>query len=349
MARSKAVRPATTTAAVYYGPGDLRLDEVPLPSLGRGELLVRITACGLCPSEIMDWYMSRKAPVPLGHEPVGEVVEAADGADFRSGERVFVHHHAPCFGCHFCRRGDYVQCATWGPRRLLPGGLATYAVVQPPAVASDVFRLPAGMADDVATFIEPLACVVKSIRRARVRDGDHVLVIGLGVMGLLHLLALRVLAKPARLLAADRIPARLDRGAAMADVVIDTSRAALRDAVGESTEGRGADVVIVGPGSIEALESARRAAAPGGTVLVFTPAAPGEVWPVPVHEMFFNETAIVPSYSAGPDDTREAARLLAAGLPVEPLITHRLPLAEASWGYQLVRDAGATLKVIVHP
>jgi L-iditol 2-dehydrogenase len=343
------VRPTSTTAAIYYAPGDLRLEEVPLPPLGRGEMLVRIRACGLCPGEIMDWYMARKAPVPLGHEPVGEVVEVADGVAYPPGARVFVHHHAPCLNCHFCRRGDFVQCATWRPRRLVPGGLATHAIVQAPAVASDVVPLPDGLSDDAATFVEPLACVVKSIRRARVCDGDHVLVIGLGVMGLLHLLAIRALAAPAQLLAADRILDRLARGASVADRVIDVSQVSLVHAVAEATGGRGADVVVVGPGSVEALEAGRQATAPGGTLVVFTPTPPDVVWPLPAHDVFFNETTIVPSYSAGPHDTREAVRLLSGGLPVEPLITHRLPLRDAAAGYTLVRAAGAALKVVVRP
>jgi L-iditol 2-dehydrogenase len=341
-------RPTTAVAAIYYAPGDLRLEEVPLPPLGRGEMLVRIKACGLCPGEVMDWYMAQKAPVPLGHEPVGEVVEVTEGVAFRPGDRVFVHHHAPCLTCRFCGRGDFVHCATWRPRRLLPGGLATHAIVQAPAVASDVVRVPEDLPDDIATFIEPLACVVKSVRRARVREGDRVVVIGLGVMGMLHLLVLRASTEPGQLFAADRVPERLARGVGLADVVIDTSRAALAEAVARATNG-GADVVIVGPGSVEALEAGRMTVAPGGTLVVFTPTPPDVVWPIRMHEVFFNETTIVPSYSAGPNDTREAVRLLAGGLPVAPLITHRLPLADIGEGYALVRAAGPALKIVVQP
>jgi len=182
-----------------------------------------------------------------------------------------------------------------------------------------------------------------------VRDGDHGLVIGLGVMGLLHLLLIRALAAPAQLLAADRVPERLARGAGVADTVIDTSRAALPDVVAQATGGRGADVVVVGPGSVEALEAGRQATAPGGTLVVFTPTPPNVVWPLRVHDVFFNETTIVPSYSAGPNDTREAVRLLAGGLAVEPLITHRLPLRDAGVGYTLVRAVGPALKVVIRP
>jgi L-iditol 2-dehydrogenase len=241
-----------------------------------------------------------------------------------------------------------VHCATWQPRRLFPGGLATYGIAQAPAVASDVMRVPEGLSDDAAIFVEPLACVVKSVRRARVREGDRVLVIGLGVMGLLHLLVLRAVAAPGQLLAADRVPERLARGAGVADAVIDTSHTTLVEAVAQTSDG-GADVVIVGPGSVEALEAGRRAVAPGGTLVVFTPTPPDVVWSLRVHEVFFKETTIVPTYSAGPNDTREAMRLLAGGLPVEPLITHRLPLEDAGQGYALIRAAGPALKVVVRP
>jgi len=343
------VRPATARVAVFHGPNDLRLDEIALPPLNAGEMLLRITACGLCPGEVMDWYLARKAPVPLGHEPVGEVLEVGDGVGFRPGDRVFVHHHAPCLTCRFCRRGDYVHCLTWRPRRLMPGGLATYAVAQAPAPTADALRLPSDLSDEAATFIEPLACVVKSVRRARLRPGDRVLVLGLGVMGLLHLLALRATSSAALLIGADRVPQRVAMARRFCDLAVDTSAIPLADAVAEATDHAGADVVIVGPGTVEALEMGMRCGSPGGTLVVFTPTPPDAIWPLPVHDMFFHETTIVPSYSAGPADTREAMRLLAGGLPVESLITHRLPLDRVAEGYALLRATGGALKVIVRP
>jgi D-arabinose 1-dehydrogenase-like Zn-dependent alcohol dehydrogenase len=250
------VRPEVTRAIVFHAPDDLRLEEVPLPPLADGEMLVRITACGLCPGEVMDWYMARKAPVPLGHEPVGEVVEVSPGVAFRPGDRVFVHHHAPCLVCRACRRGDHVHCATWRPRRLIPGGLATYAVAAAPAPTSDALPLPKSLSDEDATFIEPVACVLKSVRRAHIRPGDRVLVIGLGVMGLLHLLVFRQTDGPSLLIGADRMPERVAfaRAHRAADVVLDTSEIPLAEAVAEATHGEGADVVVTdiqrGPGAI---------------------------------------------------------------------------------------------------
>src|SRR5574341_1308850 len=151
-------------AVVWHGPDDLRIEEHTLPAPGPGELLVRVVACGWCASETMSWYMARKAPGALGHEPVVEVVATGDGVEaYTPGDRLFVHHHAPDFTCRACRRGDYVHCTTWRSTRLNPGGLSEYALVPAHVVRGDVHRLPPGMDDDVATFVEPLACVVKSL------------------------------------------------------------------------------------------------------------------------------------------------------------------------------------------
>lgn len=339
-----------TRALVFHRPGEMRLETVPLPDHGEEGMLVRIRACGLCPGEAMDWYMARKAPLVLGHEPVGEVVATGRAVEgFRPGDRVFVHHHAPCMRCARCRRGDHVHCATWRRTRLIPGGVSQFAVVPPEIVAGDTLLLPPELSDEAATFIEPLATVVKSLRRSRMRSGDRVLVIGLGVMGMLHLILARALGAGG-LIGADRVPSRLERARrAGADRVVDVGRQTLADAARDATDGDGAEVVIVGPGSVEAIQAGFEAAAPGGTVVLFTPSEPAARWPLPVHDAYFREVTIVPSYSCGPDDTREALRHLREGLPVEALITHRLPLEEAMEGYRLVREATDALKVVVRP
>jgi L-iditol 2-dehydrogenase len=176
-----------------------------------------------------------------------------------------------------------------------------------------------------------------------------VLVVGTGVMGLLHLMTLRGREEPALLIAADRMPERMKAAERYADVVVDASVRALPDAVCDATHGEGVDVAVVGPGTVEALDAALASVAPGGTLLAFTPTPPDVRWPLPVHDAFFKDITITASYSAGPEDTREAFRLIREGLPVESLVTHRLPLAQAAAGYDLVRAAGAALKVLVTP
>jgi L-iditol 2-dehydrogenase len=333
-------------ALIYHSREDLRIAEVPLRPLTEGEVLVRIRVCGLCPGEIMDWYMAKKAPFTPGHELVGEVVAVGPGVTaFQGGERVVVHHHAPCGACRFCRRGDYVHCPTWRSTRLIPGGLSTYAIVPPPVVERDLLPIPDHVPDEVATFTEPLATVVKALRRAGLREGDRVAVIGLGVMGLLHgMVALRWGAE--RVWGIERLPARREIAARFGIRPLSPEEAAER--IREESEGWGADVVVIGPGSVEAIALGWSLAAPGGTLLLFTPTPPEARWPVDVHTLYFREIRVVPSYSAGPPDMREALALLSEGLPVESLITHRLSLEEAPQGYQAMRSYEA-LKVLVYP
>jgi L-iditol 2-dehydrogenase len=334
--------------AVWYASGDLRIEERDLAAPGPGELLVRIRACGLCASETMAWYMARKAPAALGHEPVVEVIAAGDGVDqFGLGDRLFVHHHAPCFSCRACRRGEYVHCKTWRATRLIPGGLSEYALVPAHVVRFDARPIPAWIGDDEATLVEPLACVVKSLRRARIRAGDRVLVIGAGVMGLLHLLLAR--RRGASVLVADRVSSRLRRAEALGADTVDVRRLDLAPSIRALTDGEGADIVVVGPGNPEAIDAGYRSAAPGGVVILFTPTPPDVTWPLPVHDAYFREVSIVPSYSCGPDDTAEAVALLASGLEVDELITHRFPLDQTAEGYRLVREATDALKVVVRP
>lgn len=335
-----------TRALLYRSRDDLQVEEVALRPLQRGEVLVRIRVCGLCPGELMDWYMAKKAPFTPGHELVGEVVEVGPGVtSFRGGERVVIHHHAPCGSCRFCQRGDYVHCPTWRATRLIPGGLSTYAIVPPPVVERDLLLIPPHVNDEAAAFTEPLATVVKALRRAGLREGDRVAVIGLGVMGLLHgLVALRWGAE--RVWGIDRIPARLEVGSEMGLIPVPAFEAVER--IHAESEGLGADLVVVGPGSVEAIELGWSLVASGGTLLLFTPTPPEARWPVDVYTLYFREIRVIPSYSAGPPDMHEALRLLAEGLPVERLITHRLPLEETSRGYQAMR-AYEALKVLIYP
>jgi len=347
---ARAALATATRALVLHRPGDLRLETVALPAPGEGGLLVRIRACGLCPGEVMDWYMARKAPVALGHEPVGEVVQAGAAVrGFAPGDRVFLHHHAPCLRCRACRRGAYVHCATWRRSRLIPGGVSEFAVAPAEVVAADTLPVPPEVSDEAAVFIEPLATVVKSLRRSRLRAGDRVLVIGLGVMGQLHILLARRL-QAGMIIGADRVRSRLQRArAAGADAVVDVDREPLPGAARALTDGEGADVVIVGPGSTEAIAAGFASAGPASTVVLFTPAPPEARWPLPVHDAYFREVSVVPSYSCGPEDTRAALQHIRDGLPVESLITHRLPLEAAAEGYRLVREATDALKVVVRP
>src|SRR5437762_1886405 len=172
--------------ARLYDFGDIRVEEDARPQVGADDILVRASACGICSGDIMPWYIRRKAPLVLGHEPVGVVAETGRSVhDFKTGDRVYAHHHAPCFQCPSCARGEYVQCATWRATNLKPGGMAEYFLVSA-ANQRDTLKLPDHIDDANGVLIEPAACVIKSLRRAGLKRGESILIIGLGIMGMMH-------------------------------------------------------------------------------------------------------------------------------------------------------------------
>src|SRR5690625_1749196 len=176
--------PTSMQAAVLRGPNALSLEQVDVPRPGPGELLVRIRACGICGSDLMDWYVEQKAPFVFGHEPTGDVVAVGDGVStFQPGDRVVLHHHAPCMECDACARGDVVHCPVWRKQALTPGGMADFAVVAQQSVRHDTHALPDAISYEAGTLVEPIACVAKALTRARFDDGMRVLVIGLGFTG----------------------------------------------------------------------------------------------------------------------------------------------------------------------
>jgi len=333
--------------ARLYDFGDIRIEEIARPTPARDEILVRARACGICSGDIMPWYIRRKAPLVLGHEPVGVVEETgADVRDFRPGDRVFVHHHAPCFQCAPCRRGEYVQCATWRATNIAPGGMAEYFIAGPHN-QRDTLRLPDDMSDADGVLIEPAACVVKSIRRSGMRPGDTILVIGLGIMGMMHVRLARHLGA-GTIIGADLFEIRARRAMSLgADRGIVVSGDNLVEQVREATGGTMADIVIVGPGTTGAISQGIAVAGKGATVVQFTATPPEAELMVRPHDLYFNETRLVPCYSCGPNDTREALELVRQGIiNSKELVTHRFPLTRITDAYAMAQTP-ESLKVIV--
>jgi L-iditol 2-dehydrogenase len=328
---------------------DVRIEEHPVPRIGPGEALVRARACGICSGDVVPWYIRKKAPLVFGHEPVGEITAVGDDVSaFRPGERVFVHHHAPCFRCRACARGEFVQCPAWKQSHLDPGGMAEYFRVPAGNLAGDTLHLPDAVSDADGTLVEPLACVVKSLARAGSIDGASVLIIGLGVMGQLHVLLARHLGAR-QILAADLVASRCARAARLgADVTIDASTSELAAAVRDHTDGEGAEVVIVGPATVPAIEQGMACAARGGTVVQFMGTEPGATLPLSTFDFYFRELRLVPSYSCGPVETRRALDLIAAGVVrASHVVTHRFPLEQAAEAYRVAAQDKAAIKTLV--
>ncbi len=349
--------PATMQVALVRSAGDIRVETMPVPTPGPGEALVRVRAAGICSGDLMPWYIARKAPLVLGHEVAGEVVALGGsepvtphggGEPFRVGDRVAVHHHAPCFACRACRRGEPVQCETWRRSRLDPGGVAEYVRVPQANLSGDTLRLPPHVGFEDGALVEPTACVVKSLRRGRVAEGDAAAVIGLGVMGLIHIRLARAAGAGPVVgidLDADRCEAARRLGADRAvRVPGEDPAAALRDVTG----GRLADLVIVGPGSPEALDQGFALAAPAGRVVLFTPTPPGRSTAVDTNRIYFDEITLIPSYSCGPEDTAAALGAIAAGVVrAADLVTHRSPIGGVGEAYRAMARGGRAIKSMI--
>src|SRR2546427_971539 len=334
-------------AVEYHANDDVRIVELPVPEIRVGELLVRLQACGLCASDVMEWYMKPRAPIYPGHEPVGIIAAVGEGVQqFSVGQRVFIHHHVPCMVCHFCQRGLFSQCQTFRATRLYPGGLSEYMRVPAPNVELDVLHLPDELSFEAATLIEPLACCVRGIERAAIQAGDSVLVLGAGSNGLM-LAQLAQQRGAVRVIIIDPIAYRRQRALdAGIDHALDpeSGQENLLQQIYTVNDGRKPDIVLVTPSSISAMQQGFELVGPGGTVLFFAPPSPTSTLPITPNTLFFQEISLHTSYSAGPYETRLAFDLLRTGrIRPETVITHRFPLKDVAKAFALVAKPGDAL------
>jgi L-iditol 2-dehydrogenase len=344
-AQSEAAR--GVKAAVLREAGRLGPESWPRPVIGAGELLLRLRGCGLCGSDIAKIGAdATKVPVVLGHELVGDVVEAGAGVTgFAVGDRVVAAHHVPCGVCHFCRRGSESMCATFKTSNLDPGGFAEYVRVPAANVHHATFKIPRHVSDEAASFVEPLACCLRAVRRARVVTGDTAAVIGLGSIGCLFVQLLR--RAGARVIGVDLLAERLALATQLGADAAGTpdSGAPL---VRELSDGRGADHVVVTGGGTAVLPWAAAVARDGGGIHYFAGGA-GDVLPMPLDVLYKRELTLTATYSSSPADLAAAFSLVVEGeVSTAPLISHRLPLDRVDEGVALMRRQTA-LKVFVTP
>jgi L-iditol 2-dehydrogenase len=341
----------TMRVAMWYHNRDVRVEEMPVPEVGAGELLVRVEACGICGSDVMEWYRRDRAPLVLGHEIGGQVVAVGEGVEaYREGDRITAAHHVPCNTCHYCFRGNHTVCDLLRQTNFDPGGLAEYFRLSPIHVERGVFKLPASVSYEEATFVEPLACVLRGQRLANMQPRSSVLVIGSGAVGLLHV-QLALVQGASRVVATDIIDYRLKAARRFGAEVALHADGDLPSRLREVNQGRLADLVIVSTGVKSAIEQALVSVERGGTVLLFAPTAPGVTIPISINELFFrNDITLTTSYAGSPDDYQAALKLIATGkVPVREMISHRLSLAEAGLGFQIVAEARDSIKVIIEP
>ncbi len=337
---------------MYYSNTDVRVEEMPVPEIGPGELLMRVKASGICGSDVMEWYRRDKVPLVLGHETAGEVAEVGKGVErFKPGDRIAATHHVPCNTCHYCLKGHHTVCETLlRGTHFDPGGFAEYLRIPAINVDRGVFKIPHDMSFEDASFMEPLACVFRGQKNARLKPAQTVLVLGCGISGLLHISLARA-SGAGLVIGADTIPFRLETAKAMGAHFTFEANEALLDALREVNGGYLADLVIICfEGFIPlAIKSVER----GGTVLFFAGASEGMTIPIPINEIFWRtEITLTSSYAGSPADCDAALRLIHAGsIRVNKLITHRLALNSAGRGFEGVCNPveNECIKVILEP
>lgn len=369
----------------WYNNKDIRIEEVPIPIPGPKEMLVKVISCGICGSDIVEWYRLPRAPLVQGHEIGAEVVALGDSVNkYKLGDRVFIAPKVPCMKCSYCKNGHYPQCSEVQER--LPGGFAEYILVPEILVESGTYLLPENITCDQSTFIEPLACTVRAQRLAGVhpvrdnscfanpaggikptqsetsdsniqkesgtfsngvKKGQSVLVIGCGTSGLLNVKLAK--AKGCKVIATDINKMKLKFAAHMgADIIIDAANNISEQLVAKNTQK--ADVVFLCASADSAMEQTWKCVDKGGVIVLFAVPGPDKKVIVPINDFWMKEITIITSYYCGPPDITEAMKLIESGnIVVDDLITHRLPLTDIAQGFQLVADGRESIKVIIKP
>jgi L-iditol 2-dehydrogenase len=335
--------------AKLYDFGDIRIEEVEIPSISDDEILVKVKASGICSSDTMKWYIRKKAPLVIGHELSGIVVDIGKNVkEFKIGDRVFIHHHAPCMSCRYCQRGNFVMCETWRKSKIIPGGVAEYVKVPEVNLKNDTLKLPDNISFEDGALIEPVACSVKAFKKALIRPGDYVVALGLGFMGQVNVKLAKFYGAEI-VIGIDKVKFRLDRAIQNgADYVLNFETENVKEKIAQITNQYMADIVIVGPGTIEAINFGLELVAKGGKLLLFTPTPEDAKLEIKPFDIYFNEISIIPSYSAGPDDTREALRLISEGvIKAENFITHRFRIENTLDAFMMTANAGDSLKCMI--
>jgi len=336
--------------AVYYNNRDIRIQEMPKPEIASDEILVKVMACGICGSDVIEWYRVPKAPRVLGHEASGIIEKTGEKVTrYNVGDRVFVSHHVPCNKCQYCLKGHHTACETLHTTNYYPGGFAQYIRVAKINVEYGVYRLPSDMSYHEGTFIEPLACVIRGQRLAKIQKEDTLLIIGSGISGILHT-QLAKLKGVQKIVAADINPYRLKLAEKFGAHHTINAKENLPQKLKEINEGKPADQVVICTGAKQAALTSLECVDKGGTILFFAVPDPTVKIPVPITQFWRNEITMKTSYGAAPCDLEESLEILAQKkVNVTDMITHKLSLQQTAEGFTLVADAGESLKVIIEP
>ncbi|WP_409366414.1 zinc-dependent dehydrogenase [Metallosphaera sp. D4-4] len=334
--------------AIIMEGGKAVLKEVPIPKLDPGDVLVEMKACGLCGTDIEKMCGQYTASQPiLGHEPAGIVAESMSDS-VRPGDRVFAHHHVPCYECYYCKKGSPTMCPYYRKTNLDPGGFAEFFRVPAWNVErGGILVLPSNVSFEEGSFVEPLATVVRAQRRVGISRDDSVLIVGAGPMGLLHLLKIKDMGV-SNVIISDVSEYRLNFAESLgASLLLNPSKHQVEQEAKKATDGRGVDVAIIASGAPQAILSGLNSVRKGGRVLLFGVPYKGTILNYDISELLNNEISVIPSNAAVEEDTREALKLISERrVDVRKLVTHRYDLEQFHEAVRVAKQGNA-IKVVI--
>jgi len=348
--------PKTMRAGVYREKGIVRVEEVPVPEVAEGEVLIKVAVCGICGTDIKKIYHAYVPPPQiLGHEVAGTVVATGRGVTkWKLGDRVMSFHHIPCGACFYCERRLFSQCKQYKTTGLTGGftpnggGFGEYVKAMPWVAERGIIALPDNVSFEEATFIEPINTILKAVQKARIAAGETVLIAGCGPIGLQLLMVANL--QGAKLYTSDPIEVRRAKSLSLGALEsFNPSDGKLVEQVKARTEGRGADAVLVAVAHPSVVVEALAAARPGGRILLFAANDPVTRIEFPAAAVGIDEKEILGSYSAAVDIQEAGADLvLQKKLPVMEIVTHRFPLARIQEGLDLAaKPTAESLKILI--
>jgi len=336
---------------MYYNNNDVRVEEMPVPKISDKEILVKVMACGICGSDIMEWYRIKKAPLVLGHELTGKITQIGkEIKKFKIGQRIFSTHHVPCKECHYCINDHETACETFQTKNNFePGGFSEYIKISGKSIDIGTFELPDEISYEQGSFVEPLGTAIRGLRTADLQPGDCLLVLGSGIVGLLIIKLARSLGA-GRIIATDIIESRLNTAEQFGAEHTIHAHEDIPSYVKKVNKGHLADKIMICNGSLSSSIQALKSIDKGGTVVFFAVPKPEEKIEVDFNAFWRNDITLKTCYGAAPIDNIQAMELIRAkSIVVDDMITHRFSLNEIGKAFNTASHAEKGLKVIVKP
>jgi len=338
-------------AAFVKGPSQVEIRAVEKPQVGKGDILVKMQACGVCGSDLEKIYGKyTQSSMKLGHEPSGIIIEVGkDVVDFKKGERVFVHHHVPCYACHYCLHGNETMCKKYSETNLFPCGLAEeFIVPEWNVLHGGVIKIPDTLSFEEGAMIEPLACCLRSWNKIRFNKGDSVAIFGMGPTGMMHLMLSKLFGL-SDIFCFDINDFRLNFAKKFGVTEsIKSSDPEAQNKILSKTENRGVDLAIIATGNLDAVTQAIEFVRKGGTIVLFGVPTKDAKLSIDMSKVYSKEITITPSYAASDTDTQNALKLILEGkTDVKKIITHKFDLTDSHNALEYAHNGNDSMKIII--